>query len=415
MLLKYLGIIVLSAGLFLRAAAPASTQTLINEAWFSERSPDEIKAALETCSQTDFSELCQGLVDAAFNKPATAQRHLNNWLQTSGKSSPLAPSIQAHLASSLILAGYYGQGAELYQQLLQLPLPTAAKESLSNAEALFSALKHVPPIAVVAPLGKYPLRWDKLSLPRVRLTAANQAQAEAILDTGANLSTISVSQAKRLGLKLIATPITIKNSTDKSIPSQLAFAEELRMGKIQLKNLPFLVVADSDLAIFPEDPIQLILGLPVLLKLGRIKLHQQGVLEIAPTGSESGPENLYLDQFQLMTRVQYADTQLCLQLDTGARSSNLNSDFQAKIPNWQSLNPEQSSRSITGVGGKQELQVLKLGPLDLKLGERVLHWPKIDLLNEGSQKCQGLLGHDGLQQTGAGFELDFVHMRLDLL
>jgi hypothetical protein len=58
---------------------------------------------------------------------------------------------------------------------------------------------------------------------------------------------------------------------------------------------------------------------------------------------------------------------------------------------------------------------LKLGPLDLTLGERILHWPKIDLIDEQSQKCQGLLGQDGLHQTGAGFELDFVHMRLDLL
>ena len=75
-----------------------------------------------------------------------------------------------------------------------------------------------------------------------------------ILDTGANLSVLCESEAKRLGLKLRET--TIKLSDGSGLPStaRVAVASDLWIGGVDLKQVAFAVAPDPNFGPFADLP-----------------------------------------------------------------------------------------------------------------------------------------------------------------
>ena len=98
----------------------------------------------------------------------------------------------------------------------------------------------------------------------------NGRQGEWIFDTGANLSTLTESEAARMGLKPQEADAYVNGSTGKKNPLRFAVAQDLRSGNAHLRNVLFLILSDQALYIGPlKSQIRGILGLPVLRALGR--------------------------------------------------------------------------------------------------------------------------------------------------
>jgi len=72
----------------------------------------------------------------------------------------------------------------------------------------------------------------------------NGVSGDYLLDTGANTSILSVTEAQRLGLKLQGQG-TGKDYAGNNLAFQAAIAPELRFGPIVLHNVPFGVVPDK--------------------------------------------------------------------------------------------------------------------------------------------------------------------------
>jgi len=149
-----------------------------------------------------------------------------------------------------------------------------------------------------------------------------------IFDTGANLSTVSESQAKKMNLTLFEQSVEIGSSTLNEIQSKLAVADSLYVGEILFENVLFLVMPDEQLT-FPEIDYSIkgILGFPVIQQLGEVHLKKDGKLFIPKTVSKKADQNMFLEGLNPVVEVLSENDTLLFTFDTGAAHSELSYKF----------------------------------------------------------------------------------------
>ena len=79
----------------------------------------------------------------------------------------------------------------------------------------------------------------------------NGVNGQWIFDTGANISTLTETEAKRMGLSVRETKAYVNGSTQKRNALQLAVASDVQLGAAHIHNVVFLVLADQALHIGP--------------------------------------------------------------------------------------------------------------------------------------------------------------------
>ena len=114
-----------------------------------------------------------------------------------------------------------------------------------------------------------------------------------MFDTGANISTISLITARRLGLMLSqGRANTESGATGNKVPLHTAIIPELRFGSSVVRNAVALVLVmenkelDVDLGKSSHYTIQGILGYPVLSALGSFTFFE-GRVDVAPPSASS--------------------------------------------------------------------------------------------------------------------------------
>ena len=89
-----------------------------------------------------------------------------------------------------------------------------------------------------------------------------------VLDSGANISVITESEARRLGLSAVTGQPHLSWFGGKETRQRLAVAKRLEIGNFRFRDVAFGVIADADLAKFSPD-IRGAVGLPVLMAMER--------------------------------------------------------------------------------------------------------------------------------------------------
>lgn len=117
-----------------------------------------------------------------------------------------------------------------------------------------------------------------------------------IFDTGANISTVSESTARRLGMRFMDSTLLVTSITGKKVPSQLAVSDKLYIRDIEINNAVFLVFRDQDLFI-PQISYQIngIIGFPIINDLGEIHISRQDDFRVPLTETASGQSNMALE------------------------------------------------------------------------------------------------------------------------
>jgi hypothetical protein len=184
----------------------------------------------------------------------------------------------AILASVAFSSGDYGEAARIGTELEALQR-AAGQSQAANATAaarqIAAMLKAEPRQAVEGAVrpGSSPAGRDPAGLMRVDLRIDGRAQ-DAVFDTGANISVLSASAAKRLGVRMIAGDASVGNSVQGKVAVRLAIADRLEIAGNVLRNVAFLVIDDAALT-FGEGgryTIPAILGYPVMQALGRFRM-----------------------------------------------------------------------------------------------------------------------------------------------
>lgn len=249
----------------------------------------------------------------------------------------------------------------------------------------------------------------------------NGVREHWLLDTGANMSVVTVSFAKRLGVKALpGYGQTSSGITAIENRLQVAVLPELKLGSAVVHNVVLLILDDKSLDVGIGKntyQIEAILGYPVLQALGAVTFSRDGTLGAGPGTAPSGVEaRMFMDGLSPMIECGVNGRNLLFDLDTGASGSMLSvryfRDFRAQSGSWKKAKNEGS-----GAGGVKVTEVYLVPELELKVGDRTATLHRIPIFTSAVgtnlDDVYGNLGQDML----AGFEsftLDFAHMRFGL-
>lgn len=253
-------------------------------------------------------------------------------------------------------AGNYAEAAaaiEAWQRLSEQSRRAGEADDMAQALGIARLLAKEPrQVLVGGTPGTTATMLDKAGLVRAAVTI-NGARQDTVLDTGANLSVVSASAAKRLGVRVIEGAASVGSSTSRQVLTHVGIADRLSIAGVELEHVVFLVMDDAQLS-FPLAggyQIDTIVGFPVFRALGRVRFERAGRLSV---GTAAGPalkaHNLRASGSDLYVLVGLNDVTAALHLDTGATDSGLTSRF-AKLHTPLLTGMETGSEKVTGAGG----------------------------------------------------------------
>ena len=261
-----------------------------------------------------------------------------------------------------------------------------------NSHTIWTALENTPAQKADVKLTTLRMVKDKAGLNTLKVHA-NQDSLDFIFDTGANLSTTSVSVAKQSGMSLIPVDIKVGAITGTQVPAQLAVCDSLRMGNITLCNVVFLVMPDEALS-FPQIDYQIygILGYSVIEALKEIRISQKnGDFIISPEGS-SFPFDPNMAMSQL-TPLIYIDGRHYT-FDTGADHTMLYHSFYREYQKEIDENYQLAKMSFGGAGGRMEFEGYTIDHT-FNVSGKPVKLENISLLKEKIRESETVYGNIG--------------------
>ena len=150
--------------------------------------------------------------------------------------------------------------------------------------------------------------------------------ASYLLDSGAWISVISESEAKRLGLEIRAGSGTLSDPSGKGVTVRTAVAREVRLGAMTFQDVSFAVLSSDDRFA--------ILGVPIWCAVRHVKWSSRGTWEL---GGRSGAvdrtsRNVVFSGNHLLLATSVSGTRVFSTLDTGAVRHRLEPEFLRAIP-----------------------------------------------------------------------------------
>ena len=276
------------------------------------------------------------------------------------------------LADDYLKTYRYGDAANALDRLYRASGATMApadRTDLRSELLLRRALRNAPrQRTVVASPFAIPLTPNAIGLRDVTVHVGRDS-SKWIFDTGANLSTITETVARRLRLHVITSGSTTSGITGVAVPSRVAVIPEMRIGAARVENAVVLVMPDSMLDI-PQIKFQItaILGYPVLEALGRLAIGTDS-LRVDPAAGEapSDSSNLFLDDLSPVVSATVGDSTRLFHFDSGADATMLSVRFcRAYSTLLSGLDPTHTH--IGGAGGDKTYEGYELARLPLAIG-----------------------------------------------
>ena len=200
-----------------------------------------------------------------------------------------------------------------------------------------------------------------------------------IFDTGANLSVVSESCAKRMGIRVLESSSDIGNSSGSKVKSKVGIADSLWIGALLLENVAFLVLSDESLS-FPEINYAIpgIIGFPVLYQMKEIAIGKESItVSVRPT--KRSLHNLFFDGLSPIVRLEANGDTVRFKMDTGANKSEFSKQYFIANNNKIVENATKKTEKRGSAGSLIENEVYELKNVPLKIGGRELTVPSIDV------------------------------------
>ncbi len=292
--------------------------------------------------------------------------------------------------------------------------PIHRRDDIEQLHGIAERLAYLPRQSIDRAFpGSVSTSTDKAALIRATVSIHGKRQ-EAVLDTGANLSVVTESTAKALGLEVFSGG-NVKSSSRAAVPVRLAIARHFEIAGTSLRNVVFLVLNDADLR-FPLPggyDIPAIVGFPVLRALGRATFTRTALVTGLAVRSTKGAD-LVASGSNLFVRARVNAIAVPLHLDSGASTTALGPRFSKEHPALVSGLGKRATRSA-GAGGAVSGTASVLNDVEVEIGDVRTHLPAIDVAGAAGTEPgnYGTLGQDVLRSTGS-YTLDFKRLTLTL-
>ena len=301
-------------------------------------------------------------------------------------------------------------------QLSAQSVNSSYRQTMGFAQAL---MDEKPMQLVREATDSLPITEERAGMIRVTIDIDGH-QRGVMVDTGASFSTISASVAKSSRIHMLSKAASVGSSTERAVAVRLGLARQLQVGNTVLENVVFIVVPDSAWGIPRSFRISAIIGMPVLMALGRLELVNSGAPTLrydsrrAQHASQAGVHsNLLLSSLEplVLVRVPGARVPLRMELDTGSNITTFTRNARADAPVLFAQAKRYTWRAA-GMGGVvTEHRALRLPEVPLTIGGRTIIMRNVVVSSQESATSDGVIGEDVFRQ-GARWTMDFKAMAL---
>lgn len=211
---------------------------------------------------------------------------------------------------------------------------------------------------------------------------ANGISSDFVFDTGAGISCITKSMAKKMGLNVLPdNDIKVMSFTGIENKVLIGVAPVLTIGALTVHNAVFLVYPD-DAFTFANGAyvINGIIGFPIIKELGTVTLAPDSITFSKAVLSEKKEKNLFIDQLRPVLLLKYKGKILPYNLDSGAGESTFNKSFYEAFQSHLDTNGIAVTSKTSGAGGQEVIaSVLELKDQSIQLGELIIKLDKLQV------------------------------------
>ena len=365
----------------------------------------------------------EGVLADRLNQPSHAIKLLEKALPELTKSDRKRAAVALYaLAENYFMVGRYAEATTQYAVLLERFdhfLDYEERRTARDNHDTFALLGNATPQSISGERSfKLTTRRDPLGDLEVPVNVGANNEWW-IWDTGANISTITKSTAKRLGLTVSKGHAqTLGGATGTEVSLSTAIIPELTFGGAIVHNVVVLVMDDKELNINlgTQGAYQIngILGYPVLAAMQTF-IVERGEMQVGLSKSASArTTRLYVDEMTPLVAASSGSESLIFQFDTGNSGADLTARFLKRFPReFASLKSERGQ--FGGAGGTKTVTIYRLPELELSFGSATAKFKNITLFDgdrgELLDKLFGNLGQ-GLLDQFQSYTVDFTGMEI---
>ncbi len=357
--------------------------------------------------------LYRGAIAAAFNRSDEAERNLRAAVRAA-TTTRAANEAREGLAT---LYMRLGRSAALATIIDEAVAADGASEDLRAGQKTFAGFRGVPDQRVTRRGAARPFAC-RVTANGVRMPATvNGRPVEWLFDTAFSHTSLTESEARRLGIAVHGGTGTAGDFTGASVSIRTAVIARLQIGDAELSDVPALVFDDTQEPWRGEEPgKQGTLALPIALALGGVGWTATGQCRVgAVRAAQAQSSEVAFDGATPVVRVRIGTRASTFVLDTGNQSgSQLWRAFSRDFPELAATG-RKSVRTLQQIGGTTAEEIAAIPELALRVGsgERVLRPANLFGPTVGDDFNHGLLGMDLIGQSTA-VTLDFRSMRISL-
>jgi predicted aspartyl protease len=266
---------------------------------------------------------------------------------------------------------YQYQDAHLTTQLMlrkyKHALTAEERDDARNSDIIWKGLQNVPPqTTTISSETQIAYRRDLAGLMNIPVSFADSTYY-FVFDTGANLSVITESYARKSNLRMLNVKFKVRAITGLQVHARLGIADELKLGNISVKNAVFMVFPDSALS-FARGVYRIkgIIGFPVIEQLQEIRINKNA-MTIPQTAVDRNIRNFGVDELLPVITVAYNTDTLAFTFDTGAQFTFLNEPFYRQYKKLIDTAGKSLDMQIGGAGGMTRTKAFRLPQIEINV------------------------------------------------
>jgi len=262
---------------------------------------------------------------------------------------------QAHLTTQLLLRKY------------KHALNAEERDDARNSDIIWKGLANVPPqTTTISSETQIAYRRDLAGLMNIPVNFADSTYY-FVFDTGANLSVITESYARKSNLRMLNVKFKVRAITGLQVHAGLGIADELKLGNISVKNAVFMVFPDSALS-FGRGvyTIKGIIGFPIIEQLQEIRINKNS-MTVPQQAIDRNIRNFGVDELLPVITVAYNTDTLAFTFDTGAQFTFLNEPFYRRYKKLIDSAGKSLDMQIGGAGGVAKTKAYKIPQIEINV------------------------------------------------
>lgn len=211
---------------------------------------------------------------------------------------------------------------------------------------------------------------------------ANTIDTDFVFDTGAGISCITESLAKKLGFIILPdNNIEVMSFTGVKNKVLMGIAPVLNIGDIKIHNAIFLVYPDSAFTFANgKYVINGIIGFPIIKELGTVTIEENSIGFSKNKTIESNDKNLFIDELRAIVMLNFKGKTLPFNFDSGAKTSSFNKSFYELFKTYLDKNSTLISAKTASAGGQEiTSELLELKDQQILLGKNQINVPKLQV------------------------------------